>query len=305
MYGYIRPLKPELRIREFELYNAAYCGLCHTLGREYGLLARFAVNYDCTLPVLMSSPAEAALCKKRCPARFGRKKSCLCGGGGLDMTAAAAVILARHKLLDTVSDGGFFKRLSARVVLGISGRKFRRAASRWPEFAENAEKHLSELSRIESSGDSSPDILDRAADCFARVTAGFAQMAPDKPTGRIWHEVYYHIGRAVYILDAADDWGTDVRNGNFNPAVIRYGLELSPGDDPRNALIPDDARKKISETIENSLSLAAAAFELLPSGEFSGIVGNIIYLGIPNMAGAVLNRTMRANKTRGKKNGSL
>ena len=46
MYGYIRPLKAELKVREYEAYHAMYCGLCRTLGRRYGFAARFLVSYD-------------------------------------------------------------------------------------------------------------------------------------------------------------------------------------------------------------------------------------------------------------------
>ena len=28
MFGYVRPFKPELRMKEYEAYKAVYCGLC-------------------------------------------------------------------------------------------------------------------------------------------------------------------------------------------------------------------------------------------------------------------------------------
>ena len=68
MYGYIRPLKPELRLREYDRYRAAYCGLCHALSRRAGFWARFCVSYDMVLPVLLL-PEAPVLCRKRCPVR--------------------------------------------------------------------------------------------------------------------------------------------------------------------------------------------------------------------------------------------
>ena len=57
MFGYIRPQKGQLRVWEYELFRAAYCGLCHTLGKRYGPVWRFLLNYDfCYLAVLLSSP---------------------------------------------------------------------------------------------------------------------------------------------------------------------------------------------------------------------------------------------------------
>lgn len=48
MYGYIRPDRGELKVREYQQFRAAYCGLCEALRRRCGLLSRFVVNYDLT-----------------------------------------------------------------------------------------------------------------------------------------------------------------------------------------------------------------------------------------------------------------
>ena len=295
MYGYIRPLKSELRIREFELYNAAYCGLCHRLGKDCGLLARFAVSYDCTLPALMAAASSASVCKKRCPARLGKKKPCLCGGEGIELAAAATMILAGYKLADSVSDGNFVESLGAGLLRFLGKRKFAKAEKRWPEFAELARSGLDRLSELEKDPPNDSSILDRSADCFARIAAGFSLMHPEGSTRRLWHEIYYHIGRVVYILDAADDWAEDVAGNSFNPAVIRYGLS----DSGRNCL-PAEIREEITKTLELSLASAAAAFELLPPDPSSPIVGNIIYLGIPEVISAVLDQRFSKKQKRQK-----
>ena len=46
MFGYVKPYKPELRVRELEEYKAVYCGLCRELGQSFGLFARFTLSYD-------------------------------------------------------------------------------------------------------------------------------------------------------------------------------------------------------------------------------------------------------------------
>ena len=46
MYGYVRPDKGELKVSEYELYRAAYCGLCHALKKRCGFGARMALSYD-------------------------------------------------------------------------------------------------------------------------------------------------------------------------------------------------------------------------------------------------------------------
>lgn len=34
MFGYIIPFKPELKIKEYEIFKAYYCGLCKAIGEK-------------------------------------------------------------------------------------------------------------------------------------------------------------------------------------------------------------------------------------------------------------------------------
>ncbi len=67
LFGYVRPRKSELLVREFEEYNGIYCSLCRQLGKSYGALSRLALNYDCTFYALVL----LSLSEKECP-RFSR-----------------------------------------------------------------------------------------------------------------------------------------------------------------------------------------------------------------------------------------
>ena len=61
MFGYVRPSDRRLSEPEREAFRAAYCGLCHALGKRYGLVGRMILNYDLTfLAVLLS---EGAACE--------------------------------------------------------------------------------------------------------------------------------------------------------------------------------------------------------------------------------------------------
>ena len=48
MFGYVTPLKSELKFKEFEYFRSYYCGLCNEIKREYGNIPRFCLNYDLT-----------------------------------------------------------------------------------------------------------------------------------------------------------------------------------------------------------------------------------------------------------------
>ena len=56
MFGYIVPEKPEMKIKEYELFRAYYCGICRSMGRRFGQLKRLTLSYDTTfLAVLLSA----------------------------------------------------------------------------------------------------------------------------------------------------------------------------------------------------------------------------------------------------------
>ena len=46
MFGYIRPVTAELKVKEYELYRAVYCGLCRSLGKCTGCASKLTLNYD-------------------------------------------------------------------------------------------------------------------------------------------------------------------------------------------------------------------------------------------------------------------
>ena len=69
MFGYVIVNKPELKIKDFDVYRSFYCGLCQCLKKEFGQLSRFSLNYDMTflailLTALYEPPTEEKM--KRC-----------------------------------------------------------------------------------------------------------------------------------------------------------------------------------------------------------------------------------------------
>ena len=48
MFGYVTPLKPELKIREYEAFRSYYCGICMHIKECFGNIPRMSLNYDMT-----------------------------------------------------------------------------------------------------------------------------------------------------------------------------------------------------------------------------------------------------------------
>ena len=266
MFGYVRPWRDELKVRENRDYEALYCGVCHALGKRHGFTARMFLNYDFTFLAMLLDSAKPEPASRRCPARLWcRKKSCVLSAG-VDAAADAGTILSYWKLRDTVADSGFWKGLPARLLSRLLGRGYRKAAAARPEFDAQVRQCLGELQELE--GERCPSI-DRTADTFARLLTAAAPPSGDRARDRAMEQLLYHIGRWIYLVDAWDDLGEDRRSGAYNPILIRF--------DGR----PEEGRETMRTTLRHSLNLARSAMALLELGYWQGTVENILYLGLP------------------------
>ena len=272
MFGCVIPIQGELKVKELEQFKGAYCGLCHSLKQNYGFLARFVLNYDFAfLAILLSQVGgEMQYCKKRCLAQPFRKRCCPEGGEPFRQAAGYSLILTWWRLKDQIADSGFWKGLVARLISLFLGRAYRKAARDFGSFDAHCKAQLLALHELEQAN--SPD-LDRVADTFASILPHAAEGVADETERRIFENLLYHTGRWIYLIDAFDDLSRDKQFGNYNPLAVRFQLE---GD----KLTAAD-KDWLETTINHSANLVASAYNLLPSGPWSGILENMIYLSLP------------------------
>lgn len=274
MFGYVRPLKGELKVREYESFKSVYCGLCHELKKRCGFAARFVANYDLTfMAMLLSEQTKPCYMHKRCIASPFRKKCCCCSDPALEVAADYSVILAYWKLRDSVEDDGSIK---ARLASLLLRRGYKKAAASAPEFDSLVRENLRTLAALEAE---SCDSIDRTADSFAAILRAAAEGAGSEERRRILAQIFYHVGRVVYILDAVDDLERDVRDGSYNPLIYRFNTDSDK--------LSDEAAEQLKTTLYHSQGLLASAFELLPATPWTGVLTNIIYDGLPWVTGRV------------------
>lgn len=266
MYGYVKPYRPELKVREHEHYKAAYCGLCHTLKRKYGFMSRFLVNYDFALLAIVLHAMEFTPCEyesKRCVAS-PHKKKCICvRNRAIDFTASATVILAYWKICDNIADKSFLKGFPYRVLKLLHGSAYRKAKKELGWFDDAVRDSISQLNELEAAKEKS---IDRVADTFANLLSSLADYFEDATAKRISKELFYHIGRVIYILDALFDVDEDKKSGNYNPILISKMTEDS-----------------VVTTINCSLNTAVSIWALVADNELTDLVTNVLTLGIPSV----------------------
>lgn len=268
MFGYVRPLRGELKVKDWEGYQAAYCGLCHALKEACGSAARFILNYDFVFLALLldEETAPAAPCARRCGAHPLRPRNTVPVTESMALCARESVILTHYKLLDDAKDEGFGKAISSRLInLWLAG-SYRRARRTLTEFDETVRNCLRELKTLEEA--KSPS-LDRTADTFARLLAAAAPKTGREAIDRPREQLLYQLGRWIYLADAADDLAEDKARGRYNPIDARFGGK------------PD--MDYIDTTMSHSLALTQSAFQLLPPNRWQAVTENILYLGLPQV----------------------
>ena len=149
----------------------------------------------------------------RCVASPFAKKTYCQTTPALHRAAGCSVILAWWKLRDGIRDESFFESLKDRFACFFLRRAYKKAAARFSDFDAAVQSNIDALTALESDGTGS---LDQCADKFAQITAA-ASVESDEHRRRALHELLYHTGRLIYILDAVDDLADDLKAERFKP----------------------------------------------------------------------------------------
>ena len=138
------------------------------------------------------------------------------------------------------------------------------------------------------------DSIDRVADTFARLLSGAAQCVEEPIRRRVLQQMLYHLGRWIYLTDAADDLEKDLKNGNYNPLALRFSLH--------EGKLTEESRQELAATMDRSVEQMAAAFELADFGDRTEIIRSTVYEGLYAVGNAVLSGTFRQRPKREERN---
>ncbi len=287
MFGYVRPYKPELLVKEYGQYKAIYCQLCRVLGDEYGVLARFALSYDCAFYAMLALSVTGSRVEEQ-------KRRCVCNplkactylpspGEAYKKAAALCVLLTYHKLRDDCEDEGFFASLGSRLLLPVVSPKAGRAARQYPDMAGIVEKAMESQRQAEEEGAG----VDRCAEPTANLLRElFGELAGCDSKQRPALESFgYFLGRWVYLMDAADDLAEDMRSGSFNPFIKHLGLEGKKELTQEERRAADEACNEALNATAARLVLAANLIEL---GQFGPIIENVAQKGLAEVQREIL-----------------
>jgi len=277
MFGYIKPHFPELLVKQADFYKAMYCGLCKCLGSQTGCLSRLGLNYDFVFLALVRSAVTNApfeVAREGCVFKCARTKNIVLPNEHIRYAAAVGSVMMYHKIRDNVRDEKFVKSCAYSMARPAAAYAKRRARNHdLPR--EHIVECLSELAELEKLREPS---VDRMADVFGRLLAGVASYGIHDPVQEfVMKRIGHHIGRWIYIMDAADDYEKDVNSRSYNPFVcdgefiperIMYALEME--------LVQIDQLLKSVEIQDDGIA---------------AIIENILHLGMFKTAKLILSKS--------------
>ncbi len=270
MFGYLRPVKEELKVREYELYKSVYCGLCKHLGKDYGLFSRFTLSYDCTMLAMLALSVKgekSCVSKGRCV--FNPTKKCLYCSGSADsfrLAGAVSVIMTYYKLYDTITDGGLMKRAAARFLRVLMKRSHRKAKRAYPELEEQVRQMVERQQQAEAADSGIDDAAASTAELISWLCRGLA--GEDEKQQFVLEKFGYFLGRWIYLIDAADDFEDDLRRHTYNP-FHRYRKET-----------PEQTMLYCNEVLNMTASQLLLAFDLLELSGYEEILDNVVRHGL-------------------------
>ncbi|MDO5707457.1 MAG: DUF5685 family protein [Andreesenia angusta] len=276
MFGYVRPIRSELKVKDNEIFKAYYCGLCKSIDKENGLIPRFALNYDLVfLGIFLSSIVDEDLkiTKSPCIAHPFKKRKYVYEDNALIYTSNIGTILAYFNLLDDWNDDRSYLSLIASFLFKKGSIKARK---KYQNKFNLIKKHLLELKRLEEENCSELDII---ADAFAKLMEEIADYdgIKDEKVLKAFKWLAYNLGRWIYILDAYDDIEEDYDEGNYNPIISSMKLSDESIGEFKKRISP-----RVHFTLTCSLASISEAYELIPINKNKDIIENIIYLGMRN-----------------------
>ncbi len=220
MFGYVRADTPYLYIKDKTLYEAMYCGLCKGIGETCGQRARLGLSYDVTfLSVILHNilGVDVEIEKSHCLTHCIRSKLMTKVDELTRRLGALNTLLAYYKYTDDIADEG--KGRGKRMLFK---KGYKRAKKAYPEIAQIVKDNLAAQEKTEGAKTES---IDKAADATAKLLAQFSDYALGEKKSEYTYNLFYALGKWIYLIDALDDYDIDLKKGAYNPFVLSYQKE--------------------------------------------------------------------------------
>lgn len=281
MFGYVTPCKMEMKIKDYELFKAYYCGLCRAIQKQYGNLPRFTLNYDMTFLAILLDSLNSNKIKTeihRCYGNKFKKKSYVIANDALQYAAFMNVALVYFKYVDDKNDDRSLKGTTLSLFLK---RYFKKFPKQLQDKISIIQDNLNELAKMENRN--TIFSIDEISHPFAKLTGEVLSSYEDEQNKDHLYWLGYNLGKWIYLIDAFDDLEKDIKENKFNPLL--KALEYK-----NEGFLPfkDKILKRVEFNLLTTARLTVENLENLSLYKNKDIIYNVLELGLMEKTNLVL-----------------
>ncbi len=280
MFGYILPERAHLYIKDFDLYRNFYCGICKSMGRQFGQKTRFSINYDITFLTIVVHNflgVDVSYETLKCITKpFNKSKQMVKENELTDKMSAINVILCYYKVLDDCIDGN----KTSRKVLAKSLKKAKNKASlQVPGVEEIIAKRYENLRALEGNKETS---IDKVADEFASMMGEICDFVVGEKKQDNFTKLCYNVGKWIYLIDALDDFDDDLKTNDYNLFVLNY-----PEIKTFHQLMEEHGND-VSFTFATTINSITENFKEIKFSFNQDLINNVVFRGISLMTKGIM-----------------
>jgi Family of unknown function (DUF5685) len=274
-------------------YETFYCGLCKSLGDNYGTPARALLSYDAVFLALVADGlVEEAAAPDRCrcpllPVTF--RPTVRPDSPAMRYAAAMQMLLADQWLADRAMDGRRVARAARPLLTGKVEMAREILAGLGISLADldgfeerQARREVPGVTGPREAAEPTADALARVFERMALLPGAAAEARSDEGRGAL-AAFGRHLGSAIYLIDALDDLEKDHRGGAFNPCLQR----ARRGEGMRVAWARVEAAWAL---LHDDLAALAELVEALPFRRHRDLVRSVAAVELPRLARAAAAR---------------
>lgn len=274
MFGSIKPSKKSCTIEQRKEYKKYYCGLCCSLGKEYGNLARLFVNYDLTNDYMLAALSKENRIEKTCICPWSLRRKRI---NYIDCPEVSSYfaklnyILVYYKMIDNVQDDNSFK---SKIISKMMKRKAESTSDEIRREVDLLVAYLEDLHKIEKANEHLPiiNISEKFGILLENMVKPTFNNKIDEDT---FLKINYWIGIWIYTIDAIIDCVSDYYKKNYNP--ITAGINGNP------LQILRFRKKEILNILSNCKNNVTDLIKLYPTFDNISLIEGIFSFKLPKV----------------------
>jgi hypothetical protein len=264
---YLHPCIPELKIKDYEAYEAFRCGICSQLREDYGFFTPLIENHDMIVFALLAdglAGREATVCTARCPRHFFLRRKMMCHTQGIRLAAKLNILIAWHCLCENTYPS-WAGKLWQKMTACLLRRAFARACGESPavERIFVQEKAHAQALALAHNG-SFEAAWEPSANIFSAL---FVFCAPDESAAKALRRAGYALGKILFLMRCIETYPRDKAMSLYNVFV-------------QNGLSYEAALENAKYQCGLAASEMANAYNLLNMKVNRTLLDNIIFQGL-------------------------